>query len=211
MNADNRILAGTADRLRRQIEFILEVDRLKEVYRQSYILHADRHENSAEHSWHLAIAALLLSEYANQPVDTSRVIRMALVHDLVEIDAGDTFIHDTAGNLEKAAKEEKAAERIFGLLPPDQRDAWRGLWNEFEQRQTVEAKFANALDRLLPVLHNYFTNGRSWKEHGITQEQALQKNAAIAEGSEVIWNLVETLIRDALGTPGTRGAEAGER
>jgi putative hydrolase of HD superfamily len=211
MNADNRILAGTADRLRRQIEFILEVDRLKEVYRQSYILHADRHENSAEHSWHLAIAALLLSEYANQPVDTSRVIRMALVHDLVEIDAGDTFIYDTAGNLEKAAKEEKAAERIFGLLPPDQRDAWRGLWNEFEQRQTVEAKFANALDRLLPVLHNYFTNGRSWKEHGITQEQALQKNAAIAEGSAVIWNLVETLIRDALGTPGTPGAEAGER
>jgi putative hydrolase of HD superfamily len=114
MNADNRILAGTADRLRRQIEFILEVDRLKEVYRQSYILHADRHENSAEHSWHLAIAALLLSEYANQPVDTSRVIRMALVHDLVEIDAGDTFIYDTAGNLEKAAKEEKAAERYSG-------------------------------------------------------------------------------------------------
>ena len=202
MNAANRILTNSPDRFRRQIEFILEIDRLKEVYRQSHILYADRHENSAEHSWHLAIAALLLSEYANQPVDTSRVIRMALVHDLVEIDAGDTFIYDTAGNLEKAAKEEKAAERIFGLLPSDQRDAWRGLWKELEQRETVEAKFANALDRLLPVLHNYFTNGRSWKEHGITQQQALEKNAVIAEGSETIWILVETLIRDALQTPG---------
>jgi putative hydrolase of HD superfamily len=202
MNAANRILSDSPDRFRRQIEFILEIDRLKEVYRQSHILHADRHENSAEHSWHLAIAALLLAEYANQPVDTSRVIRMALVHDLVEIDAGDTFIYDTAGNLEKAAKEEKAAERIFGLLPSDQRDAWQGLWKELEQLETVEAKFANALDRLLPVLHNYFTNGRSWKEHGITQQQALEKNAVIAEGSETIWILVETLIRDALQTPG---------
>jgi len=201
MNAANRILTDSPDRLRRQIEFILEVDRLKEVYRQSYILHADRHENSAEHSWHLAIAALLLSEYASQPMDTSRVIQMALVHDLVEIDAGDTFIYDIAGNLEKAAKEEKAAERIFGLLPSDQQDKWRELWREFERRETVEAKFANALDRLLPVLHNYFTNGRSWREHGISREQALQKNAAIAEGSETIWNLVKTLIRDLLGTP----------
>ena len=207
MNVANRILTNSPDRFRRQIEFILEIDRLKEVYRQSHILHADRHENSAEHSWHLAIAALLLSEYANQPVDTSRVIRMALVHDLVEIDAGDTFIYDTAGNLEKAAKEEKAAERIFGLLPSDQRDAWQGLWKELEQLETVEAKFANALDRLLPVLHNYFTNGRSWKEHGITQKQALEKNAVIAEGSETLWNLVETLIRDALRTAGTEDGE----
>jgi len=211
MNAANRILTNSPDRFRRQIEFILEIDRLKEVYRQSHVLHADRHENSAEHSWHLAIAALLLAEYANQPVDTSRVIRMALVHDLVEIDAGDTFIYDTAGDLEKAAKEEKAAERIFGLLPSDQRDAWRGLWKELEQRETVEAKFANALDRLLPVLHNYFTNGRSWKEHGITQQQALEKNAVIAEGSETIWNLVEKLIRDTLQTPGAPGTEVSER
>jgi putative hydrolases of HD superfamily len=198
MNAYERFSATSTNRFRRQIEFILEIDRLKEVYRQSYVLHVDRHENSAEHSWHLAIAALLLAEYANQPIDTSRVIRMALVHDLVEIDAGDIFIYDTVGNLEKAAKEKKAADRIFGLLPADQRDEWRALWNEFEQRETAEAKFASALDRLLPVLHNYFTNGRSWKEHGITREQALMKNAMIGEGAETIWNLVETLIRDAL-------------
>jgi putative hydrolase of HD superfamily len=201
MNARVRFPTDLTDRFKRQIEFILEVDRLKEVYRQSYVLNADRHENSAEHSWHLAVAALLLAEHANQPVDTSRVIRMALVHDLVEIDAGDTFIYDTAGNLEKAAKEEKAADRIFGLLPPDQRDEWRALWNELEQRETAEAKFANALDRLLPVLHNYFTDCRSWKEHGITGEQALAKNAAIAEGSKTIWHLVEALIRDALEMP----------
>jgi putative hydrolases of HD superfamily len=198
MNAYERFSATSTNRFRRQIEFILEIDRLKEVYRQSYVLHVDRHENSAEHSWHLAIAALLLAEYANQPIDTSRVIRMALVHDLVEIDAGDIFIYDTVGNLEKAAKEKKAADRIFGLLPADQRDEWRALWNEFEQRETAEAKFASALDRLLPVLHNYFTNGRSWKEHRITREQALMKNAMIGEGAETIWNLVETLIRDAL-------------
>jgi putative hydrolases of HD superfamily len=201
MNARVRFPTDLTDRFKRQIEFILEVDRLKEVYRQSYVLNADRHENSAEHSWHLAVAALLLAEHANQPVDTSRVIRMALVHDLVEIDAGDTFIYDTAGNLEKAAKEEKAADRIFGLLPPDQRDEWRALWNELEQWETAEAKFANALDRLLPVLHNYFTDCRSWKEHGITGEQALAKNAAIAEGSKTIWHLVEALIRDALEMP----------
>jgi putative hydrolases of HD superfamily len=200
MNARDRFPTKLTDRFRRQIEFLLEVDRLKEVYRQSYVLYADRHENSAEHSWHLAIAALLLAEHANQPIDTSRVIRMALVHDLVEIDAGDTFIYDTAGNLEKAAKEEKAADRIFGLLPSDQRDEWRALWNELEERKTAEAKFTNALDRLLPVLHNYFTDCRSWKEHGITCEQALMKNAVIGEGSKTIWHLVETLIRDALGT-----------
>jgi 5'-deoxynucleotidase YfbR-like HD superfamily hydrolase len=197
MNTCNRFPAALEDRLKRQMDFLLEVDRLKEVYRQSYLISADRHENSAEHSWHLAIAALLLAEHANQPVNTSHVIRMVLVHDLVEIDAGDTFIYDTAGNLEKAVKEEKAADRIFGLLPPDQRDEWRALWQEFERRETAEAKFANSLDRLLPVLHNYFTNGRSWKEHGIIQEQALTKNAVIAEGSQTIWNLVETLIREA--------------
>jgi putative hydrolases of HD superfamily len=197
MNTCNRFPAALEDRLKRQMDFLLEVDRLKEVYRQSYLISADRHENSAEHSWHLAIAALLLAEHANQPVNTSHVIRMVLVHDLVEIDAGDTFIYDTAGNLEKAVKEEKAADRIFGLLPPDQRDEWRALWQEFERRETAEAKFANSLDRLLPVLHNYFTNGRSWKEHGIIQEQALTKNAVIGEGSQTIWNLVETLIREA--------------
>jgi putative hydrolase of HD superfamily len=203
MSDFDRLGGGLADRFKRQIEFVLEVDRLKEVYRQSYVLSADRHENSAEHSWHLAIAALILAEYANQPIDTSRVIRMTLIHDLVEIDAGDTFIYDVNGNFEKAAKEAKAADRIFGLLPSDQRDEWRALWEEFEQRETGEARFAYALDRLLPVLHNYFTNSRSWKEHGITREQALAKNAAIGEGSETIWGLVEALIGDALGTPGT--------
>jgi putative hydrolase of HD superfamily len=168
------------------------------VYRQSYVLHANRHENSAEHSWHLALAAWLLAEHANQPIDTARVIRMALIHDLVEIDAGDTFIYDSTGNLEKAAKEEKAANRIFGLLPADQGPEWRALWDEFERRETAEAKFAYALDRLMPILHNYFTDGRSWKEHGIVRDQAIAKNAVISDGSNTIWTIAETLIREAL-------------
>jgi putative hydrolase of HD superfamily len=198
MNAWEQFASNLGDRFRRQLEFILEVDRLKEVYRQSYVLHANRHENSAEHSWHLAVAAGLLAEHANQPIDTARVIRMLLVHDLVEIDAGDTFIYDAAGNLEKTVKEQKAGDRIFGLLPPDQRDEWRALWQEFEQRETAEAKFAFALDRLMPILHNYFTECRSWREHRITREQALAKNLPISEGSETIWKIAEALIRDGL-------------
>jgi putative hydrolase of HD superfamily len=198
MKTSERFPANLGDRLRRQLEFILEVDRLKEVYRQSYVLHANRHENSAEHSWHLALAAWLLAEHANQPIDTARVIRMALIHDLVEIDAGDTFIYDSTGNLEKAAKEEKAANRIFGLLPADQGPEWRALWDEFERRETAEAKFAYALDRLMPILHNYFTDGRSWKEHGIVRDQAIAKNAVISDGSNTIWTIAETLIREAL-------------
>jgi putative hydrolase of HD superfamily len=188
-----------SDRLDRQLQFLLEIDRLKQVYRQSYLIGVDRHENSAEHSWHLAVAALLLAEHANQAVDIVRVIRMALIHDLVEIDAGDTFIYDLSANLEKAAKETVAAERIFGLLPADQGAEWRALWDEFERRETPDAKFASALDRLLPVLHNYFTSGRSWKEHGIVRDQALAKNAVISEGSAAIWTVVESLIREAFG------------
>jgi putative hydrolases of HD superfamily len=186
------------DRLDRQLRFLIEIDRLKQIYRQSYLLGVDRHENSAEHSWHLAVAALLLAEHANQPIDVGRVIRMSLLHDLVEIDAGDTFIYDSAGNLAKAVKEKKAADRIFGLLPANQGCEWRALWEEFERRETAEAKFAYALDRLMPVLHNYFTDGRSWKEHGIGRDQALAKNAVIADGSETIWAVVRTLIREAL-------------
>ena len=202
MNGSNRFPSDLEDRFVHQLEFIIEIDRLKEVYRQSYVLHADRRENSAEHSWHLALAAWLLAEHANQPIEVSRVIRMLLVHDLVEIDAGDTFIYDLAGNLEKAVKEKKAADRIFGLLPPDQREEWRTLWEEFESRSTAEARFAQALDRLLPILHNYFTDGRSWKEHGITREQALEKNAPINEGSHNIWKIAKALICDGLPAPG---------
>jgi putative hydrolase of HD superfamily len=186
------------ERLHRQLEFILEIDRLKSVLRQSYLKDNDRHENSAEHSWHLAVAAMVLAEHAKERIDVSKVIRLVLVHDLVEIDAGDTFIYDDAGNVGKAAREQKAANRLFGLLPEEQGQTFMALWREFEDRQTPEAKFAFALDRLMPILHNVFTQGRSWKEHRIRQEQALAKNRQIEDGSPILWQAVESLITQTL-------------
>jgi putative hydrolases of HD superfamily len=186
------------ERLRQQLEFILEIDRLKSVLRQSYLINIDRHENSAEHSWHLAVAAMVLAEHAKEKIEISKVIRMVLVHDLVEIDAGDTFIYDEAANVGKAAREQEAANRLFGVLPEDQSQSFMALWREFEDRQTPEAKFAFALDRLLPILHNVFTQGRSWKEHGIRQEQALKKNRPIEDGSPALWQAVESLITQTL-------------
>ena len=186
------------ERLRRQLEFILEIDCLKSVLRQSYLIDNDRHENSAEHSWHLAVAAMVLAEHAKERIDVSKVIRLVLVHDLVEIDAGDTFIYDDAGNVGKAGREQKAANRLFGVLPEEQGQTFMALWREFEDRQTPDAKFAFALDRLMPILHNVFTQGRSWKEHGIRQEQALAKNRPIEDGSPVLWQAVESLITQTL-------------
>ena len=186
------------ERLRRQLEFILEIDRLKSVLRQSYLIDNDRHENSAEHSWHLAVAAMVLAEHAKERIDVSKVIRLVLVHDLVEIDAGDTFIYDDAGNVGKAEREQKAANRLFGVLSEEQGQTFMALWREFEDRQTPDAKFAFALDRLMPILHNVFTQGRSWKEHGIRQEQALAKNRPIEDGSPVLWQAVESLITQTL-------------
>ena len=185
-------------RLRQQLQFILEIDRLKGVLRRSYLIDVDRHENSAEHSWHLALAAMVLAEHAKEAIDVGKVIQLALVHDLVEIDAGDTFIYDEAANADKAAREQEAANRLFGILSVDQANSFMALWREFEDRQTGEAKFAFALDRLLPILHNVFTQGGSWKEHGIRQEQALTKNRPIEDGSPVLWQAVEGLIRQAL-------------
>lgn len=185
-------------RLRQQLQFILEIDRLKGVLRRSYLIDVDRHENSAEHSWHLALAAMVLAEHAKEPIDVSKVIRLVLVHDLVEIDAGDTFIYDDAANVGKAAREQEAANRLFGILPEDQAKSFMALWREFEDRQTAEAKFAFALDRLMPILHNVFTQGQSWQEHGIRQEQALSKNRPIDDGSPVLWHAVESLIKQTL-------------
>jgi putative hydrolase of HD superfamily len=187
-----------SDRLERQIAFLLEADKLKGVLRRSYLIHGERRENSGEHSWHAALLTMILAEYSNRSIDVCKVIRMMLIHDLVEIDAGDTFIYDAAGNAAKAEREQAAAERVFGLLPDDQRDAVRQLWEEFELQRTPEAKFANAIDRLMPVLHNYFTGGRSWREHNITQEQALAKNRKIADGARELWEVARSLIVGSL-------------
>jgi putative hydrolases of HD superfamily len=186
------------DRLRHQIDFLLQIDRLKEVMRQSYICGGLRKENSAEHSWHLAVMALVLAEHAHDAVDAMRVVKMALVHDLVEIDAGDTFCYDDAGNADKAAREAAAADRIFGLLPGDQGREFRSLWEEFEERATGEARFAAALDRLMPLMHNYASEGKTWQEHGVAAAHVLERNRHIKDGSAQLWALAKSLIEDSI-------------
>ena len=185
------------ERLERQIAFVLEIDKLKSVLRRSYLLNETRRENSAEHSWHLSAMALVLAEHGDAEVDQLRVLKMLLVHDIVEIDSGDTYIYDAAGNDTKAAREQEAAARIFGLLPPDQSAEVQALWQEFEARETPEAKFAAALDRLMPLLHNYHTEGRSWREHNISKAQVLNLNRHIAKGSQSLWEYAKALIDDA--------------
>jgi putative hydrolase of HD superfamily len=184
--------------LARQIEFLVEIDRLKHVLRRTYLPGSDRRENSAEHSWHLALAALVLAEYADEPVDLTRVLPMLLVHDIVEIDAGDTFFYDLVGALDKAEREKLAADRIFGLLPPEQAVDLRNLWDEFEERQTNEARFAGAIDRFMPLLHNYLTEGRPWRQHGVKGEQVMAMTDEIAPGSTAIAAFARQLVADAM-------------
>ena len=174
-------------RMNRQIEFIKEIDKLKDVYRQSYLLSQARNENTAEHCWHIAMMAMLLVEYANSPVNLLHVIEMLLVHDIVEIDAGDTFCYDEEGNADKEQREQEAANRLFNILPLDQANRLMQLWQEYEVQETAESKFAKAIDRFMPLMHNINTSGRSWKEHGITKSQVIQRNKRIADGSEVLW------------------------
>ncbi len=188
----------TPDRLSEQLDFILEIDRLKSVVRRSLLLSGERCENSAEHCWHTAVMALLLAEHANEPVDAAMVARMMLIHDIVEIDAGDTYCYDEEGNRTKAAREQAAAERLFGLLPGDQGRELRAAWEEFESGESAEARFARALDRLMPLLHNYHTQGRAWQEHGVRVGQVLDRNAPMREGSEALWQYAESFIRDAV-------------
>lgn len=185
-------------RLNRQLAFLLEIDGLKDVVRRSFLLNGRRRENTAEHSWHLAVMAPVLAEYAEAPVDMGRVIRMVLIHDIVEIDAGDTYCYDTDGNLDKAEREIHAADRIFGLLPQDQEVQLRSLWEEFETMDTPEAKFARSLDRLMPLLHNFHTGGRSWREHRITRSQVMERMRPVREGSEALWRLAVSIIDQAV-------------
>lgn len=182
------------DRLARQLDFALELDKLKYIERQSYVADGSRHENDSEHSWHLALMAILFSEYANDKIDLLRVIKMVLIHDAVEIDAGDTYAYDTAGNATKREREEKAADRIFHILPEDQAKEMRALWEEFEANETAEANFANALDRVQPVMLNDITNGKAWREHGIFADQVLERNAYVQKGSDVLWEHVKSLV-----------------
>lgn len=186
------------DRLRQQIAFIVEVDKLKTIYRQSLITDKTRYENDAEHSWHLALMAFLLAEHAKEKVDLLKVMKMVLIHDLVEIDAGDTYCYDKQAKLDKREREEKCADRIFAMLPEEQAKEMFELWEEFEQMETPEAKYAAALDRLQPVLLNYTADGLSWKEHGIHVHQVLERNGRIQDSSDALWNFVKELLKDAV-------------
>ncbi|NLK67807.1 MAG: HD domain-containing protein [Clostridiaceae bacterium] len=186
------------ERLKQQISFILEIDKLKTIYRQSLITDKSRYENDAEHSWHLAIMAFLLAEHVEEEVDILKVIKMVLMHDLVEIDAGDTYCYDEKAKLDKREREEKCAKRIFEMLPKEQCQMMYDLWEEFELMETPEAKYAAALDRLQPVLLNYTADGKSWKDHGIFLDQVIERNGRIKDSSEKIWKYVEDLLQDAV-------------
>jgi putative hydrolase of HD superfamily len=189
----------TSQRLQQQIAFVVEIDRLKQVLRQTQLMDASRRENSAEHSWHLALMVLVLAEYAPVEVDLQRAIHQVLIHDLVEIDAGDTFCYDTAGHHDKAEREQQAADRIFGLLPQSIADDLRQLWDEFEAQATPTARFAASLDRIQPLLHNWQTGGGTWKQHGIDRAQVMQRMAPVETGAPELWPFVLEVIETSVG------------
>ncbi len=190
---------AAATRLAQQIEFIAECDKLKEIFRQTQVSQSRRAENDAEHSWHLCLCVIVLAEHANTPtLDVLRVLKMVILHDLVEIDAGDTFAYDAAAMTGQHEREAIAAERIFGLLPADQGQAFRALWDEFEARETPEAKFAAAVDRFQPMMLNCLTQGGAWQKHGITHDRVIARNQHIAAGSRRLWEYSSAMIQSAV-------------
>ena len=196
---EKKLIPGQSLRLKQQIEFILEVDKLKQVLRQTVLLDQSRRENSSEHSWHIVLSVFLLAEYAAaEDIDLLHVMKMLVIHDLVEIDAGDTYCYDDTGRRGQAQREEIAADRIFGLLPADQSAELRALWDEFEKKETPESQFANALDRVQPLLHNYFTAGQTWQENHINSGQVHERMAPVKDGAPVLWHYVNNLIKEAV-------------
>ena len=184
------------ERLQQQMKFILEVDKVKQIIRQTYLADGSRKENDAEHSWHLALMAVLLKEYANEEVDLAKVIPMVLLHDLVEIDAGDTYAYDQAGLATQRARETKAADRIFGMLPEDQGGYFRELWDEFEAYESDDAKFAHLLDNFQPLLLNHESNGKSWTEHHVKKSQIYKRNEKIKETSPEVWEWMKQIVEE---------------
>ena len=182
------------ERLKKQMAFLLEVDKLKFITRQTYLSDGKRKENDGEHSWHLALMAVLLSEYSNEKVDLVKVITMVLIHDIVEIDAGDTYAYDAVGNQSKREREVKAADRIFNILPEDQAKKFRQLWEEFEAYETPEAKFAHVCDNVQPLMLNDATDGLAWREHDVKKSQVLQRNSRTGEGSQVMMEYINKIL-----------------
>ncbi|BCR04880.1 hydrolase [Desulfuromonas versatilis] len=185
------------DRMKKQICFIEHLDRLKQVIRQNLLMNESRRENSAEHSWHIATMAMVLAEYAPHELDQLRVLKMLLVHDVIEIEAGDTFCYDVEGNKGKEERERLAADQVFGLLPSDLAADFRAIWDEFEQGDTPEARFANALDRFQVLLQNFNTGGGTWRIHNIEKKQVIQRMLPIKTGAPSLWPVVESCLEEA--------------
>ena len=175
------------ERLEKQMAFIREIDKEKQIFRQSYVTDGTRNENDAEHAWHMAIMTFLLSEYANEEIDVLKTIRMILIHDIVEIDAGDTYAYDDSAKATQHEREERAANRLFGMLPEDQAKDLRALWDEFEAGETKEARFARTMDNVQPLLLNDATGGKAWEEHDVPLSKIMKRNERTAKGSETLW------------------------
>ncbi len=186
------------DRLSQQINFIKEIDKIKYIQRKTKLINSDRHENDAEHSWHLAMMTIVLAEHSNTPIDILKVLKMVLIHDIVEIDTGDTFLFDTHKNHTNTQEETLAAKRIFGMLPTEQAEEFIAIWEEFEAGESNEAKFAKSMDRFEPVLQNTSNKGGTWAEFNVGYEKVHQKLSGIQKGSETIWNLTETMLKQSV-------------
>lgn len=184
------------ERLRKQIDFILEADKEKNIFRQTHLSGNGRRENDAEHAWHMAIMIYLLKEYANEEFDLAKAMMMALVHDIVEIDAGDTYAYDSEGLETQEVREEQAAERLYGILPEDQCEELKSLFEEYEANETPEARFVRVMDNFQPLLLNNSNDGNDWKEHGIGKSQVLQRHNKTKLGSNIIWECSEKIIED---------------
>lgn len=190
-------MKAISGRLERQIQFLIEIDKTMQVFRKTKLFDKFRFENAAEHAWHLGLMAMVLGEYANEKIDLAKVIKMVLIHDIVEIDAGDTIVYDTKSRTEAQEKESLAAERIFSILPENQKKTFIALWKEFEERKSPEAKFAAAIDRFEPILQNRLTDYYTWKAHGISYAQLQVRNKHIQDGSKVIWEVVQEIFSEA--------------
>lgn len=186
------------DHLLKQVAFIKEIDKLKYILRKTRLFHSDRHENDAEHSWHLAMMTIVLAEHSDKPIDILKVLKMVLIHDIVEIDAGDTFIYDVTKSHTNTDEELMAAKRIFGLLPTEQAEEFIAIWKEFEDGITDEAKFARSMDRFEPLLQNTSNDGGTWKEFDVPYQKVYDKKKAIKEGSSAIWEYAERLLDESV-------------
>ena len=181
-----------------QINFIKEIDKIKYIQRKTKLFNSDRRENDAEHSWHLAMMTIVLAEHSDVPIDVLKVLKMVLIHDIVEIDAGDTFIYDTKKNHTNTNEERNAANRIFGMLPKEQAEELISIWEEFESGETDEAKFAKSMDRFEPLLQNVSNNGGTWTEFGVNYDKVFEKKKDIKEGSSSLWSYAENLINESV-------------